>query len=113
MMPWMSKRDAMRTSFLLLLKRVSSVGGETGIFRVTVGGWKGFQFEDSARRPKRVTLDLYDAVDRHVEIIFGLPASPGSGMTQADINRVLETLKADDQLTTQTTVPRGNTIAAK
>jgi hypothetical protein len=42
MMPWMSKRDALRTSFLLLLKRVSSVGGETGIFKVTVGGWKGF-----------------------------------------------------------------------
>jgi hypothetical protein len=62
---------------------------------------------------ERVTLELYDAEDRHVEIIFGLPASPGGGITQADINRMLETLKADDQLTTQTTIPRENTIAAK
>lgn len=113
MMPWMSKRDAVRTSFLLLLKGVSSVGGETGIFKLTAGGWNGFQFDDPAKRPKTVTLELYDAEDRHVEISFGLPANPGGGITQADINRVLETLKADDQLSTQTTILRENTIAAK
>ena len=69
------------------------------IFKVTVGGWNGFQFDDPAKRPKRVTLELYDAEGRHVEILFGLPASPAGGITQADINRVLVTLKADDQLT--------------
>jgi hypothetical protein len=101
MRPWMSKRDAVRTSFLLLIKGVSSVGGETGIFKVTAGGWNGFQLGDPAKSPKKVTLELYDAQDRHIEIIFGLPTNPEGHITQADINRVLETLKPSDPLATQ------------
>jgi hypothetical protein len=51
-----------------LIKGVSSVGGETGVFKVTAGGWNGFQFDDPAKNPKQVTFELYDAQDRHVEI---------------------------------------------
>ncbi|MGB9463475.1 MAG: hypothetical protein WBR10_00040, partial [Candidatus Acidiferrum sp.] len=113
MWPWMSRRDAVRTSFLLLLKGVSSVGGETGIFKVIEGGWNGFQFDDPTKNPKRVTLELYDAQDRHVEISFGLPAGPKGRITQGDVNRVIETLKPADQATTQTRISRENTIAAQ
>jgi hypothetical protein len=61
MRPWVSRRDAERTSFLLLIKGVSSVGGETGIFKVRAGGWGGFQFDEPARNPKKVTLELRHA----------------------------------------------------
>jgi hypothetical protein len=113
MRPWMSKRDAVRTSFLLLIKGVSSVGGETGIFQVAAGGWRGFQFDDPSRRPKKVTLELYDAQDRHIEIIFSLATNPEASITQADVNRVLQTLRPTDQLTSPAAIPREDTIATK
>jgi hypothetical protein len=113
MRPWMSRREAVRTSFLLLIKGVSSIGGETGIFKVAAGGWNGFQFDDPAKSPKKVTLELYDTEDRHVEIIFSYPPTVEGRITQGDVNRVLQSLKPADQLTTQTTIPHENTIAAK
>ena len=88
--PWMSQREAVRTSMLLTIKAISSVGGETGLFNVNINGWKGFQFDDPAKEPNRVTLELYDAQDRHVEIILG--AKPFD-LTQSDVNRILSTLK--------------------
>src|SRR5437899_1748157 len=40
--PWMNERQAHRVSFLLMIKGISSVGGETGVFHVEDKGWKGF-----------------------------------------------------------------------
>lgn len=92
MTPWMNQSNAIRTSMLLLIKGVSSVGGETGIFNVEANDWKGFQFDDPAKKPKRVTLEVYNSQDQHIEIIF----QPGKGeaglISQADVNRVLWTL---------------------
>ena len=92
MKPWTSQRDAIRGSFLLLLKGISAVGGETGIFSVSANGWKGFQYDDPTKKPKRVTLELYDSQDRHVEIVFSSGKSDDSAFSQEDINRVLLTL---------------------
>lgn len=91
--PWMTKREAVRASFLLLFKGTCSVGGETGLFELEENGWRGFQLDDPALRPKRVTLELYDFNDRHVEIVFHPGGSPGASLTQADINRVIRTLR--------------------
>ena len=93
--PWMSRRDAVRVSFLLLFKGACSVGGETGLFELEENGWKGFQLDDPALGSKRVTLELYDAKDRHVEIVFHHGPS-GAGLTQGDINRVIRTLRRAD-----------------
>jgi len=97
--PWMSKRDAVRCGMLLTIKAVSSVGGETGIFKVQANGWKGFQFDDPSKKPKRTTLELYDSQDQHVEIIFMGKNEAGVDITQGDINRVLETLRPAERLT--------------
>jgi hypothetical protein len=96
--PWMSRREALRSSFLLTFKIVSSVGGETGLFNVAAHDWEGFQFDDPAKQPTRVTLELYDSQDRHVEIIFLWKKNEGVDVTQADLNRVLQTLKPGDPL---------------
>jgi hypothetical protein len=92
MKPWMDRQEAARTSFLLLIKGVSSVGGETGIFNIEANGWKGFQFDDPTNRPKKITLELYDSQDRHIEIIFGPGKTADAAIFQADINRVIWTL---------------------
>jgi hypothetical protein len=88
--PWMSQREAVGTSMLLTMKAVSSVGGETGLFRVDGSGWKGFQFDDPSKNPKRVTIELFDANDQRVEIV--LVAKPFD-ITQAEINRIVLTVK--------------------
>jgi hypothetical protein len=91
--PWMNQREAIRVCMLLMIKGVASVGGETGLFKVEQHGWKGFQFDNPDKKPKRVTLELNDSNDQHIEIIF-LPGKQGdAGLTQADVNRVLHTLK--------------------
>jgi hypothetical protein len=97
--PWMNERESYRVSLLLMIKGVSSVGGETGLFDVEGNGWKGFQYDDPAKKPKKVTLELYNSEDQHVEILFDPGKGEGAGITQADVNRVLQTLtpvKAND-----------------
>ena len=102
--PWMSQREAVRSSMLLMIKAISSVGGETGLFKVETNGWRGFQFDDPAKAPKKVTLELYDFQDRHVEIIFMTKKDSGADIAQSDINRALETLKPTDQLSASETI---------
>lgn len=106
--PWMSKRGAVRCSMLLTIKAVSSVGGETGIFKVQANGWKGFQFDDPTKKPRRTTLELYDLQDQHVEVIFIGNNEGGDKITQGDINRVLETLKPTDRFSAVATVTHKN-----
>lgn len=96
--PWMSQREAYRSSLLLMFKAISSVGGETGLFAIQANGWKGFQFDDPANTPMKVTLELYDSTDRHIEIIFARKQNSGMDITQADVNRVLKTLNLMDPL---------------
>ncbi|MGA2300293.1 MAG: hypothetical protein ABSG77_06325 [Candidatus Acidiferrum sp.] len=108
--PFIPKRDAIRSSMLLVVKAISSVGGETGLFEVQSSGWRGFQFDDPAKRPKRVTLELYDNQDRHIEIIFWPGATEDAGVTQADINRGLESLRATDE---PQTIPPQNGLREK
>jgi hypothetical protein len=111
--PWMSQRESIRDGFVLLLKAVSSVGGDTGLFKVEGRGWKGFQFDDPGKKPKKITLELYDTQDRHAEVIFYNSAKAGeASISQADINRVLTTLRPTNQLTSSVTGPAQNTVAA-
>jgi hypothetical protein len=90
--PWMNQREAYRVSMLLMIKGVASVGGETGLFIVERQGWKGFQFDNPDKKPKRVTLELNDSKDQHVEIVFLSGKQENASITQSDVNRVLQTL---------------------
>ncbi len=90
--PWMSQRESIRTDTLLMFKATSSIGGNTGLFQVESNGWRGFQFDDPTKGPKNVTLELYDSQDRHVEIVFIPNRSTGIGLTQQEINRVVQSL---------------------
>lgn len=110
--PWMSERECIRGGFILLLKTAASVGGDTGLFKVEGNGWKGFQFDDPAKGPKRITLELYDEQDRHAEVMFSNSANlTETAITQADINRVLLTLRAVDQPTSKKATSAENAVA--
>ncbi len=93
--PWMNEHDAVRIGILLMLKAMSSVGGNTGVFEVEGSGWWGFQFDDPAKNPKSVTLELYDARENHVEIVVSPNRQNRTRLTQEDVNRVVHSLKAE------------------
>jgi hypothetical protein len=91
--PWISRRDAARISTLLNIKLIDEREAATGIFRLEINGWKGFQFGDPARKPNHVTLNLYDSQYQHVRIIFARAKDAQTEVTQLDINRVVQTLR--------------------
>lgn len=96
--PWTSRQDATRISILLTIKGISTSGGETGIFRVASSDWKGFQFGDPSKKPRRIVLELYDSNDRYLGIIFSTRNNPAATITQADVNRVVRSLSSDRKL---------------
>ncbi|HET6928674.1 MAG TPA: hypothetical protein VFI45_00010 [Candidatus Acidoferrum sp.] len=107
--PFEAKREALRSSMLLMLKATSSVGGETGLFQIQSQDWKGFQFDDPSRNPQ-VTLEVYDREDRHIEIVLHSGKDVSSSLAQADINRTFQTLGATSD---PQTIPLENKFVAK
>jgi len=91
--PWMKEREAVIAGMLLMFKATSSVGGNTGVFEVDGNAWRGFQFDDPAKNPNSVTLELYDARENHVEIVLSPSRQRGIRLTQEDVNRVIQSLR--------------------
>lgn len=67
---------------------------DTGLFSIRVNGWRGFQFGDPAKRPFRVTDELYDD-DGGVDFIFLHKPGANGAISQGQINRVLTSLRRD------------------
>jgi hypothetical protein len=72
-----------------MIKAISSVGGDTGLFKVSANGWRGFQFDDPAKKAKKVALELYDPEGSHVEIVLAVRKDATNPPTQSEINRIL------------------------
>lgn len=52
----------------------------------------------SSRETKQITFELYDAQDRHVEVVFHPGRDAAASIPQADVNRVLLTLSPIDRV---------------
>jgi len=68
------------------------VPGDSGIFMVQANGFKGFQYGDPSKHPKRVTVTLYSA-EGGIELSFAQKDLKPLAITQADINRAIQTLR--------------------
>jgi hypothetical protein len=99
--PWSNEKSAFRSSTILMFKSISTVGGNTGLFRADRNEWKGFQMDDPRQSPPSVALELYSPADEHVEIMFQVRREGKFHPTQADINRVLGTLHRTTDLDTK------------
>ena len=96
--PWIPRIRAIQLATLLSIKgSVESIHGQTGIFRIAANDWKGFQFDDPAKSPKGVQVDLYDPRDRHIVMVFKSKEGAQTQVTQADINLAIETLRASEE----------------
>lgn len=85
-----SKQDVVRKSALVLIKAIV-VPGDSGIFEVQANNFRGFQYGDPGKHPKRITVTLYSA-DGGVEFSFLQNDLSPVTISQADINRVIQTL---------------------
>jgi len=78
---------------LLLLKPSTAMGGETGIFTFDTPTIRGFQMGDPGKRPKYISVRAFDMGDHQLELTFGIQKSAIGQITQAEVNRVLQTVR--------------------
>lgn len=85
-----SKKDVVSKSTLLMFKTLI-VPGNSGIFEVQANEFMGFQYGDPSKHPKRVTVSLYSG-DGGIELSFSQKNLGPLAISQADINRAIQTL---------------------
>lgn len=78
-------------SMVVLIKSVMLPTTDWAIYKVQSQKFRGFQLGDPIRRPNKMCLELY-ADDAHFEINIEQNAtSPGPGISQAELNRIIQT----------------------
>jgi hypothetical protein len=87
--PW-SKQVYSAT--LLMLKGASTKEMEKGLYALEIGGLRGFQFGDPTRA-KNIRVEVFDKDDQRLSLFFGSKSATSPALTQAEINRVLQTFR--------------------
>ncbi len=93
-----SKANVARTLPLLLVKSLI-VTGDSGIFNVRSNEFKGFQYGDPKKHPKKIDVALYSS-DGVVEFTFRRNDMKALTITQAEINRMISTVRRVDPAVT-------------
>ena len=80
-------------SSVILIKAIMPPTTDWAIYNVQSQNLRGFQLGDPVRRPKKMCLELY-ADDAHCEVnVEQNTTSNGSGTTQAELNRIIQTVR--------------------
>lgn len=80
-------------SAVLLIKAIMPPTTDSAIYNIQSQNFRGFQLGDPIRRPRKMSLELY-ADDASFEInIEQNTTSPGPGITQAELNRIIQTVR--------------------
>jgi hypothetical protein len=85
-------RTAVSQGVLLMVKAMC-VGGDanSGIFSVQGKEFNGFQYGLPQNPPKLLSVELFPA-DGHLDLIFGQKKNGSTVISQADVNRVVQTI---------------------
>jgi hypothetical protein len=77
----------------LLMVKAICVGGDpnSGLFAVQGEEFKGFQYGLPQNPPKQLSVELFPA-DGHLDLIFGQKKDGPTVISQADVNRILQTI---------------------
>jgi len=89
---WLSN-DLVRHSILLTIKHGELVNGVSRVYSIETEGLRGFQKGDPLHDEKATIVDLFDKQDHHFELWFVTQKGASARITQADINRVIETIR--------------------
>jgi hypothetical protein len=78
-------------SSVMIIKAIMPPTTDWAIYNIRSKTFKGFQLGNPVRRPKKMSLELY-ADDVEFEInIEQITTGPGPGITQSEINRIIQT----------------------
>ena len=88
--------EIIRASILLLIKYSESTGFKSGLYGLESAGFRGFQKGSPATGENGATLQLFDADDHEIEIHVATANPTLAPVTQADLNRILQTLRRID-----------------
>lgn len=85
-------KTAVSQGLLLMVKAISTTGDpNSGIFEVGAKGFKGFQYGRPMSPPKHLIVELFPE-DGHLDLIFEQKRNGPIVISQADINRVVQTI---------------------
>jgi hypothetical protein len=80
-------------SSIIIIKAIMPPTTDWAIYKIQSQNFRGFQLGDPARHPKKMCLELYGD-DVHFEInIEQNTGSPGPGISQPELNRVIQTAR--------------------
>jgi hypothetical protein len=87
-----TKKTAVSQGLLLTVKAISVPGDpNSGIFAVQGKEFKGFQYGRPQSPPKHLSVELFPE-DGHLDLLFGQKENGPIVISQADINRVVQTI---------------------
>jgi hypothetical protein len=86
------KTVAIQQETLFSMKAITMPkGAESGIFLVNTSEFKGFQYGRPQASLKNLRVDLFNS-DVHVDILFGQKPNGSIAISQADVNRVAQSV---------------------
>jgi len=89
--PLSSKKTAASLGVLIMVKAICIPGDpDSGIFAVQGKEFKGFQYGSPQNPPKQLSVELFPE-DGHLDLLFGQKTNGLVVISQADINRVIQT----------------------
>ena len=88
------RKEAVGSAMLVVIKGIMMpLGGESGIYRIRTGDFRGFQFGDPRSCSRSIDLEIYNE-DGGLGFIFTQrPNGSAPPITQAEINRVIQSLR--------------------
>jgi hypothetical protein len=88
----MAKRRAIQLGMLFEMKAVAlRPGADSGVFSISTKEFEGFQYGRPQGPSNRLSVELF-ASDGHVDIIFGQKLNGSATISQADVNRVVQSV---------------------
>ncbi|HWZ45223.1 MAG TPA: hypothetical protein VNW97_17250 [Candidatus Saccharimonadales bacterium] len=88
---WTPPKQVVQYYVFLNLKGVMMQQAETGLFSIQTQRLRGFQMGDPLRAA--IHIDVFDDQDRHFEFWIGAAKEKHTTITQAEVNRVLQSLR--------------------
>jgi hypothetical protein len=96
-------------AMMLTIKAIIVPGNDTEIYTIRSGNFKGFQIGNPARRPSRIALQLC-AEDGELELTLAQrKEGPPPSITQAEINRIIQTVRRTDAKSKKSDRPASGT----
>lgn len=88
------RKEAAGNAMLLLIKGIMMPsGGESGIYRIRTGDFRGFQFGDPQSRPRSLDLEIHNEEGGFGFIFAQQQKGSEPSITQAEINCVIQSLR--------------------